>query len=219
MMVAEIEEGMDLYNYSGPVVKRCAHKAGIIKCGTSYAVIDPLEIKELKIAAATYHRTGVPIGIHTQLGTMALEVAKYLLKLGVPGSKIILSHLNKNPDRYYYRQILDLGVYISFDGPDRVKYYPDSTLAQNLAYLVKHGYQKQILLAMDAGRVFYQAAYAKNRGFIANGIPYLLTRFVPTFKQVMQEEYQIEHIDKVLEDILVNNPQIAFAFDKPHQYQ
>lgn len=39
-IVAEIEEGMDVYNYSGPVVKRCQAKAGIIKAATGYAAID-----------------------------------------------------------------------------------------------------------------------------------------------------------------------------------
>lgn len=215
MMVAEIEEGMDLYNYSGPIVKRSHYKAGVFKCGTSYAVIDPLEVKELKIAAATYHRTGVPISVHTQLGTMALEVAEILLSLKVPPTKITLCHINKNPDPYYYRKILELGVFLAFDGPDRVKYYPDSLLARNIAYLVKHGFQKQIMLAMDAGRVFYQTAYAKNRGFIANGIPYLLTRFVPTLKMVLAEEYNYDanEIAAIINNILINNPQVAFAFD------
>lgn len=39
-IVAEIEEGMDVYNYSGPVVKRCSAKAGIIKTATGYGSID-----------------------------------------------------------------------------------------------------------------------------------------------------------------------------------
>lgn len=40
MIVAEINEGMDIYNYSGPVVKRSHAKAGIIKAGTGYGAID-----------------------------------------------------------------------------------------------------------------------------------------------------------------------------------
>ncbi len=48
MMVAEVEEGMDEYNYNGPVVKRSKAKAGIIKAGTGYAAIDRLELKALR---------------------------------------------------------------------------------------------------------------------------------------------------------------------------
>lgn len=39
-IVAEIEEGMDIYNYSGPVVKRTTARAGIIKAGVDYGAID-----------------------------------------------------------------------------------------------------------------------------------------------------------------------------------
>ncbi len=49
MMVAEVEEGMDEYNYNGPVVKRSKAKAGIIKAGTGYAAIDRLELKALEV--------------------------------------------------------------------------------------------------------------------------------------------------------------------------
>ena len=207
MMIAEIEEGMDIHSYNGPVVERTKYKAGIIKCGTSYGVIDPLELKEMRIAAKTHAATKVPILIHTQLGTMAYEVAENLIKLGVAPNKIILSHLNKNPDRYYYEKILELGVFLSFDGPDRVKYYPDSTLADNIKYLIDKGLQKQIMLAMDAGRFYYQTAYSKSRGFISHGIAYLLTRFVPLLQKIGVSQ-------EAIDDMLIHNPQVALTFEK-----
>ncbi|WHQ37122.1 hypothetical protein [Spiroplasma sp. SV19] len=206
MMIAEIEEGMDQHSYNGPVVERVSNKAGIIKCGTSYGVIDPLEQKALRIAAETYHQTGVPILIHTQLGTMGWEVVNFLIELDVAPQKIILSHLNKNPDRYYYEKILQLGVFIAFDGPDRVKYFPDSVLAENIKWLCDQGYQKQLLLAMDAGRFYYQAAYSATRGYFSYGIAYLLTHFVPLLKQLGVNQAAID-------DMLINNPQVALAFD------
>ncbi|QEH62008.1 hypothetical protein SCHIN_v1c08130 [Spiroplasma chinense] len=206
MMVAEIEEGMDKHSYNGPVVERVSAKAGIIKVGTGYASIDPLEQKSLRIAAKTNLATGVPILIHTQLGTMGLEVVDILLKLGVSPKKIILSHLNKNPDKYYYEKICEKGVFIAFDGPDRVKYYPDSTLAENMKYLIDKGYQKQLLLAMDAGRFYYQTAYSETKGHISFGIAYMLTHFVPLLKQIGVSQDAID-------DILINNPQVALAFD------
>ena len=207
MMVAEIEEGMDIHSYNGPVVERVPHCAGITKCGISYGMIHPLEIKELNIAAKTHHATKVPILLHTQLGTMAYEAAKILIDQKVSPKKIILSHLNKNPDRYYYEKVLDLGVFISFDGPDRVKYYPDSTLADNIKYLVDKGYQKNFMLAMDAGRFYYQTAYSRTRGCISHGIAYLLTHFVPLLKRVGVSQAAID-------DMLINNPQVAFSFER-----
>lgn len=206
MMVAEIEIGMDVHSYNGPVVERTTAKAGIIKCGTGYGVIDPLELKSLSIAAKTHIKTGVPILIHTQLGTMALDVVEILTSKGVKPNKIILSHLNKNPDKYYYEKICKTGVFIAFDGPDRAKYYPDSLLAENIKHLIEKGYQKQLLLAMDAGRFYYQTAYSETRGYRGYGIAYLLTHFVPLLLEIGVNQ-------KAVDDILINNPQIALAFD------
>ncbi len=211
MCVKEIEEGMDIYSYAGPVVERSKAKAGVVKCGTGYGVISAFERKGLEVAAKTSLATGCPIVVHTQLGTMAYEAAEYMMSFGVKPDRICLCHLNKNPDKYYYKKVLDLGVYISFDGPDRVKYYADSVLAENLKWLVDKDpkYANQILLAMDAGRCFYQAGYSKERGDKTGlGIAYLLNRFVP----MLRDEVGVsqEYIDK----FLIENPKNWLTFSK-----
>lgn len=212
MIIAEIEEGMDVYNYSGPVVKRTKNKAGIIKAGTGYAAIDRLELKSLEIAARSSIATGAPILVHTQLGTMAYEAAQHLIDFGVNPRKIQLSHLNKNPDKYYYEKILkELGVTICFDGPDRVKYYTDSTLAENIKWLVDKGYQKQITLALDAGRILYQRNYGIEKGKETFGFAYLFERFIPLLRQVGVS-------DDAIEDILINNPREILTFDEPKKF-
>ncbi|CAT05020.1 phosphotriesterase-related protein [Mesomycoplasma conjunctivae] len=212
MVKAEILEGMDEYNYSGPVVKRSSAKAGIIKAGTGYAAIDRLEFKSLEVAARASIETGAPILVHTQLGTMAYEAAKYLIDFGVNPRKIQLSHLNKNPDKYYYAKIIkELGVTLCFDGPDRVKYYPDATLAENIKYLIDLGYQKHITLSLDAGRILYQKYYAQEKNKLAFGLGYLFDRFIPLLKQVGISQQAID-------DILVNNPAEILAFDKPRVF-
>ncbi|UVD81879.1 phosphotriesterase [Mycoplasma iguanae] len=212
MVVAEIEEGMDEYNYSGPVVKRSKAKAGIIKAGTGYAAIDRLELKSLESAARSSIATGAPILVHTQLGTMAYEAAQHLIDFGVNPRKIQLSHLNKNPDKYYYEKIIkELGVSLCFDGPDRVKYYSDATLAENIKYLVDKGYQKHITLSLDAGRILYQRNYGLEKGKQTFGLGYLFDRFIPLLKQVGVSESAIE-------DMLVNNPREILTFDEPRTY-
>ncbi|MGY6172482.1 phospho-furanose lactonase [Candidatus Mycoplasma pogonae] len=212
MLVAEIEEGMDVYNYSGPVVKRGEAKAGIIKAGTGYAAIDRLELKSLESVARTSILTGAPVLVHTQLGTMAYEAAQHLIDFGVNPRKIQLSHLNKNPDKYYYEKIIkELGVSLCFDGPDRVKYYPDSTLAENIKFLVDKGYQKHITLSLDAGRILYQKHYGLEKNKQTFGLGYLFDRFIPLLKQVGVSEAAIE-------DILVNNPREILTFDEKREF-
>ncbi|MEG1821155.1 MAG: hypothetical protein RR201_02840 [Malacoplasma sp.] len=213
MCAKEITEGMDTYSYCGPVVERTTAKAGCVKAGTGYATINPFEMKGLEVAAKTSILTGCPIVVHTQLGTMAYEAAKILLNFGASKDKIALSHLNKNPDKYYYKKILDLGVFINFDGPDRVKYYPDCVLAENLKWLVDQDpkYASQILLAMDAGRAYYQKGYSIERGNKkALGLSYLLTHFVPLLEKIgIKKEY--------ITNFLVENPKKWLTFDTPRE--
>lgn len=212
LTVAEVVEGMDLYNYNGPYVKRGPAKAGMIKAGTGYAAIDRLEFKSLEIAARTSIETGCPILVHTQLGTMAYEAAKYMIDFGANPRKIQLSHCNKNPDRYYYEKIItELGVTLCLDGPDRVKYYSDSTLADNIKWLVDRGYSKNITLALDAGRILYQENYGIEKGKMCFGFPYLFERFIPLLKKV---GVQSEH----LADMLINNPREILTFDEPRSF-
>ncbi|MHA0315036.1 phospho-furanose lactonase [Mesomycoplasma ovipneumoniae] len=212
MVVAEITQGMDEYNYSGPVVKRSKAKAGIIKAGTGYGAIDRLELKSLEVAARASIETGAPILVHTQLGTMAYEAAKYLIDFGANPRKIQLSHLNKNPDKYYYAKIIkELGVTLCFDGPDRVKYYTDATLAENIKYLVDLGLQKHITLSLDAGRVLYQKNYGMQKGKMSHGFAYLFDRFIPLLRQVGVSQ-------EAIDDILINNPAEILTFDQPRKF-
>ncbi len=204
-MALEVNEGLDLHSYNGPIVKRVPYKAGVIKAGTGYSFISAFEQKTLTVAAKTQLRTGVPISIHTQQGTMGLEAAKFLIDQGAVPGHTVVCHSQKNPDRFYHKQILETGVYVCYDGPDRAKYFPDSVHADNLKWLIEQGFQKQLLLSMDAGRASYQKAHMAKVGKMANGISYLLERFVPT---LLEAGISQEAVD----DMLIYNPAKAFSF-------
>ncbi|QXE21179.1 hypothetical protein B5S50_02810 [Clostridium sp. 001] len=206
MMVAEIEVGMDIHSYNGPVVERTNARAGVIKAGTGNLLISEIEQKSLRVAAMTQQETGCAISVHVDLGTMAWEVAKLLKEYGAKPEKIILCHLQRNPDRYYYEKVLDEGVNLCFDGPNKVKYYTDTLLAENIMWIVQKGYGKQLLLGMDAGFIDAHSAYMASKGK-ANGIEYMLTRFVPLLKQIGME-------NSVVEDILKNNAAKIFSIEK-----
>ena len=205
MMCLEVMEGLDQNSYNGPIVKRVPYKAGVIKAGTGYANISDYELKTMKVAALTQKETGVPISIHTQLGTMGYEDAQYLIEQGADPEHVIICHVQKDPDRFYHKKILDTGVYICYDGPDRAKYYPDSVHVDNLKWLIEHGYQKKILLSMDAGRASYQKYHMAKLGKEANGISYLITRFTDEMREAGIS-------DEAIQDLLINNAAKAFAF-------
>lgn len=197
-MIAEITEGMDIHSYNGPFVERCQAKAGVIKAGTSYRIITKLEQKALAVAAITQKETGCAIVMHTDFGTMGLEILDEIGKNGGSAEKTVLCHMQRNPDPYYYAEILDRGATICFDEPNKAAYRPDIEIARNIKWLLDRGYGKQIVLGMDAGRVEGLASYRESAG-LANGLDYLLTRFVPLLRKLDITEEQIQ-------DILVNNP-------------
>ena len=203
LMIAEVTEGMDLHSYNGPVVERTSARAGVIKAGTSYRLITPLEEKALTVAAITQQVTGCPLSIHTDQGTMGPELLEIIRREGGAPEHTVLCHLQRNPDRFYYQMIADTGAYLCFDEPNKAAYRPDTEIAENILWLIEHGYGKQILLGMDGGRVEALAGYMAPKGR-ANGLDYLLTRFVPTLRKIGVSEAAIQ-------DMLVSNAGEAFS--------
>lgn len=164
LLIADITEGIDRHDYSGPIVERTPHKAGCIKIGTAYGKITAFERKCMEAAAAAAIATGAPINTHTTYGTCGLEQAQLLKSLGVPADQIAIGHIQRNADVYYLQQILDEGVYLEIDGTYRIKYQPDSNRIMELRELGARGYQDRILLGTDSGKRGYQKAYGAVTG-------------------------------------------------------
>lgn len=178
LMMKDIEEGMD-----GTDVK-----AALIKIGTSYNHILPVEYKIIEAAGIAYRNTGTPIITHTTLGTMGIEQVKALEKAGVDPNNIALSHLDQNLDFYYLSEIARTGAYIEFDGPSKVKYAPDSARIEMLKRLCDAGFEDRILISGDMGRRSYLTAYGGGPGF-----GFLLGKFVP---RLLAEGFTQETVDK-----------------------
>lgn len=206
MMVAEIEQGMDRHSYNGPVVERVEAKAGLIKAGTSYRLITRLERKALTVAAWTQRETGCPISVHTDYGTMGPELLDILAENQGNLEHTIICHVQRNPDRYYYKLLLDRGAYLCFEESNKVQYRPDTEIAECIRWIIDQGYGQQVLLGMDGGRREALAAYMESDG-LANGLDYMLRRFVPVLEWtgVSQEAIRM---------ILEENPARAFSIWK-----
>jgi len=202
LLIAEVEEGIDIYDYMGPIVERSTAKAGCIKVGTAYSKITPVEEKNIEAVAIAAKETGACINTHTAGGTMALEQAERFIKYGVKPERIMIGHVQRNPDVWYHKKILSLGVNMMYDGSYRIKYLPDSSRAMLVHEMVKAGYQKQITLGTDAGRRGYQKSWGGGVG-----IDYDLEVFVPRLRDEGLPEDAIE-------DILINNPARIFTIEK-----
>jgi len=164
LMIRDIEVGID-----GTEVK-----AGFLKTGSYYNLIHPLEEKVTHAVALAYKKTGAPIWVHTEVGTMGLEMVELLEKDGVPLQDVAIGHLDRNCDPFYLLSIAKKGVYVQFDGPGKVKYYPDSTRIEMLKILRDAGYLNQILISGDMGRASYLKAYGGGPGF-----EFIIKKFIP----------------------------------------
>jgi predicted metal-dependent phosphotriesterase family hydrolase len=73
-------------------------RCGVVKVGASYHRLTPFEEGVFEAAAAAHARTGAPVCVHTELGTMGLWIVERLGGLGVHPHAVVLAHLDRNPD-------------------------------------------------------------------------------------------------------------------------
>lgn len=154
-MVSDITVGMDGSDA----------RAGLIKGGSWYNVIHPLERKTTIAAARASRLTGAPIWLHTEVGTMGLEMLDILEAEGVPLENVCVGHSDRNADPYYHLRLLERGAYLEFDGPGKVKYYPDSVRVDLIRNVVDHGFADKLLISGDMGRRSYLEGYGGGPGF------------------------------------------------------
>ena len=174
--------------------KESGVRAGFIKIGTYYNMIHPLEEKTTIAAATAQKKCGAPIWGHTEAGTMGMEILDILEKENVDFSTVALGHLDRNADEYYLLKLAERGIYIQFDGPGKVKYYPDSVRVQLLKSLIAHGHIDQLLISGDMGRASYLEGYGGGPGF-----RFIKTKFIA---RLLDEGVTQEEIDK----IFIENP-------------
>ena len=127
-------------------------RCGIVKVGASYHALTPFERTTFEAAAEAHARTGAPIGVHTEHGTMGLALVELLGSLGVPADAVILAHLDRNPDVGEHDETASAGPWLQLDGPGRTKYWPDSTILTLIEALAERGHSDRLLLGGDTGR-------------------------------------------------------------------
>ena len=174
-------------------------RCGIIKIGASYHTIKPFEEKTFAAAAAAHVRVGAPVCVHTEHGTMGLAIVERLRELGVAAERVILAHVDRNPDPAEHAETAATGAWLQLDGPGRTKYWPDSTILGLIDDLVERGHAGRLLLGGDTGRRSMLRAYGGGPG-----LDYLFARFKPRLERELGRQ--------VSEQIFVENPARAFAF-------
>jgi len=154
--MAQEDKGYAISDPDRIAVARSAHgepiRAGLLKAGIDYWQISPAEHSTLAAVATAYRATGAPVMVHTEWCSAAMEVLDLLSKLGVPESRVVIAHADRNPDPGLHSAIAERGAYLGYDGAGRHKTWPDSVLLDALTALVNAGYVERILLGADVAR-------------------------------------------------------------------
>ena len=199
LFVTDIEDGIDRYDYSGPIVDRTPHRAGVIKIGGSADALTDRDQKVFDGAAAAHRRTGVPILTHCDKGTAGLEQVRRLADGGVAVGHVALSHVDKVVDRGYHRELAATGAALGYDGSFRWGDAPNGTL-QLLEWMAEDDLLDHVVLGMDAARQGYYAVYGGRPG---------LTWLLDGFMQQLEERGLGADVRRRL---FVDNPARIFAF-------
>jgi len=202
LFMADINDGIDAYDYAGPVVRRTAHRAGVIKVAGSEGGLSGRDCLVIAAAAEAHARTGAPILTHCEHGAGALEQIELLTDLGVAARHIAVSHVDKVVDREYHREILSSGAFVEFDQSFRWGDESDGTL-RLLHWMAEDGLADRIVLGMDAARRRYYKVYGGSPG-----LAWLLDGYSAWLEHARLDE-------AFRRKLFVDNPARLFAFAHP----
>ena len=199
LFVGDVTDGIDAFDYGGPVVERTEYRAGVIKVGGSGEFPTPRDRIVFEAAAQAQARTGAPILTHCEGGKFGIEQVKLLVEHGADPTHVALSHVDKVIDRGYHRELAASGARVEYDQAFRWGNAPNATL-QLIEWMVEDDLSSHVLLGLDAARQDYWSAYGG-----APGISYLvdeLPRLMASrgISQTVQDEFYVA------------NPAATFSF-------
>lgn len=172
LFAADVVDGIDRYDYMGPVIRRTAHRAGILKVAVLEDAPTDRDVRVFEAAALAHAETGVPILTHCEGGRGAMAQIDLFVRVGVPLDRIVISHTDKVNDLSYHRDLLATGVYLEYDQASRQGEGSIDQTARIVAAMVGEGYTERLMLSSDAAR---RSMWAINGGL---GLVWLATRFV-----------------------------------------
>jgi predicted metal-dependent phosphotriesterase family hydrolase len=197
---ADVIDGMPPVDRPQASEKRTDARAGVLKAGIGYWRIDAFERRVIEAVGEVHRETGCPVMVHTEFATAAHEVLDLLHQDGVPPDRVVLAHVDRNPDPGLHAELASRGAYLGYDGAARARSAPDSVILNCLASVVAAGHAGSLLIGGDVARATRYRAYGG-----MPGLEYLGTRFLPRLRKVTG--------DAVVETIIRTNPQRLLMTD------
>lgn len=198
LFISDIEIGIDEFDYSGPVVKRTRHRAGLIKLATGDGPFTTHQELIFRAVVNAHLETGAPILTHTNFGRQALQQAKLFKKLGAKLEHVVLSHVDRAKEIDYNRSVLDVGVSLEYDSTFRWKTdEPNYTL--HLLEKLLPDYADQFVMGMDMAKKDYWKSYGGGPG-----LNYLIEK-IPHF-------LKLKGLEEYYQKLFFENPKRLYSF-------
>lgn len=150
--IADIEIGIDCFDYRGLMVDRTSHKAGIVKVATSAEETPGWDHRLFLAGARAAAHTGAPLLTHCEGGIGADRQLSLFDDVGVAPGRVVISHTDKVADRGYHLDLLDAGVNLEYDQALRQAEDADMGTAGLLRDMIDAGYIDQLMLGTDGAR-------------------------------------------------------------------
>lgn len=200
LFIDDVNIGIDKNDYGCPIVERTEHKAGIIKLATGDEKIDSHQEKVFEAAVNAHLETGAPILTHTNNGLQAIGQVELFTRLGANLKHVVLSHVDRNKDLGYHKELMQTGVYVEYDSHFRWK-NEDENWTYTLLEKLLPDYSNQIVLGMDMAKSSYWKSFDGSPG-----LNYLLTTFMRGL-----EKRGLAGFSKKM---FIENPRSLYTFDK-----
>jgi 5-phospho-D-xylono-1,4-lactonase len=155
-------------------------RAGAVKAGASLWSLSNFERRALAAAGQVVAETGAPLMVHLEYGTAAHEILDALATQGCSETRVVLAHVDRNPDPGLHLELAARGAFLGYDGMARHQYWPDSVLVDCLAAVVEGGCGASVVLGGDVARRSRYVAYGG-----MPGLRYLFHRFVPRVRRAV----------------------------------
>ncbi len=201
LFIADVVDGIDRYDYMGPVIRRTPHRAGILKVAVLEDAPTPRDLRVFEAAAIAHMTTGVPILTHCEGGRGAMAQVEVFERLGVPLERIVISHTDKVPDLTYHRDLLDTGVYLEYDQAVRQGEDAVGGTGRIVAAMIGDGHADRLMLSTDGAR---RSLWTSLGG--EPGLAWLATRFVEILVSLGIDESAIR-------TMFIDNPASFLPFD------
>lgn len=178
LLTQEFEQGVEINNYDGPIIKRSHVKPSHYKVAGDYNFIDDTKRKLIQAVGNSHQVTGAPILVHTEMGTYGAQLVDHLVDAGFAPEKIRIDHLDRNPDMEVQLDVVKRGAFLSYDTPARIKYQPESIVVALTRQLFERGFGDRVMFGGDMVRPSYLPPYGGGPGY-----HYLITGFTERLRK------------------------------------